>query len=77
MSRSCSAPGSYPVPDRAGSLLQSARRRQHHAVLGQKNSITALDAATGTVIWTHMPEVAARSARDQLLGKAATDRIDA
>ena len=54
----------YPVPDRRGSFsFNPLIVDDVMYVLGQKNSITALDAATGTVIWTHVPEGGSPGAR--------------
>ena len=68
----------YPVPDRTGSFNFNPLVVDNIMyVLGQKNSITALDAATGTVIWTHVPEGGSPGARGSITGRAAIDRIDA
>ena len=54
----------YPVPDRTGSFAFNPLIVDDVMyVLGQKNSITALNAATGTVIWTHVPEGGSPGAR--------------
>jgi quinoprotein glucose dehydrogenase len=54
----------YPVPDRRGSFgFNPLIVDDVMYVLGQKNSITALHAATGTVIWTHVPDGGSPGAR--------------
>src|ERR1700736_614849 len=54
----------YPVADRTGNLSFNPIVVDHVMyVLGQKNSIVALDAATGKTIWSHTPEGGAPGTR--------------
>ena len=66
----------YPVPDRTGSFNFNPLVVDNIMyVLGQKNSITALDAATGTVVWTHVPEGGSPGTRGMNYWES-TDRSD-
>src|SRR5258706_4759139 len=54
----------HPVPDRNGSFNFNPLVVDNIIyVLRRKNSITALDAATGAVIWSHVPDGGSPGAR--------------